>query len=114
MTAIDPELARYAPLVDVILPIPISDNDLTSAMSGEIRSGNVRELLARLLAHEANQAPLLIVMEDLHWFDLASWALLVDVQQSAAAVPGAEYASTGRPDALPSSNKFSIPPGHAW
>jgi tetratricopeptide (TPR) repeat protein len=81
LAEIDPDLVRYAPLVDVILPIPIPDNELTSAMSGEIRGGNVRELLARLLAFEANQSPMLIVMEDLHWFDSASWALLVDVQQ---------------------------------
>jgi class 3 adenylate cyclase/tetratricopeptide (TPR) repeat protein len=81
LTEIDPDLARYAPLVDVILPIPIPDNELTAAMSGEIRGGNVRELLTRLLAFEASQSPILIVMEDLHWFDSASWALLVDVQQ---------------------------------
>ncbi len=81
LAEIDPDLIRYAPLVDVILPISIPDNELTSAMSGEIRGGNVRELLARLLAHEAGQSPLLIVMEDLHWLDSASWALLVDVQQ---------------------------------
>src|ERR671925_2339451 len=50
-------------------------------MSGEIRGGNVREVLTRLLSFEAGQVPLLIVMEDLHWFDSASWSLLVDVQQ---------------------------------
>jgi class 3 adenylate cyclase/tetratricopeptide (TPR) repeat protein len=81
LTRIDPDLARYAPLVDVVLPISIPDNELTAAMSGEIRGGNVRELLTRLLAFEASLAPVLIVMEDLHWFDSASWALLVDVQQ---------------------------------
>ena len=81
LTEIDPDLVRYVPLVDVILPISISDNELTSVMSGEIRGGNVREVLVRLLTYEASQAPLLIVMEDLHWFDSASWALLVDVQQ---------------------------------
>src|SRR5215207_1613241 len=78
---IDPDLTRYAPLIDVVLPISIPDNELTSAMSGEIRGGNIRELLARLLSFEASQAPVLIVMEDLHWFDSASWALLVDIQQ---------------------------------
>lgn len=81
LTSIDSDLARYAPLVDVVLPIAIPDNELTSAMSGEIRGGNVRELLTRLLAFEASQAPVLIVLEDLHWFDSASWALLEDVQQ---------------------------------
>ena len=81
LTRIDPDLARYAPLVDVVLPTSIPDNELTSAMSGEIRGGNVREVLTRLLSFEASQTPVLIVMEDLHWFDSASWALLVDVQQ---------------------------------
>ena len=81
LTRIDSDLSRYAPLANVILPISIPENEFTSVMSGEIRGGNVRELLTRLLAFEASQAPLLIVMEDLHWFDSASWALLVDVQQ---------------------------------
>ncbi|HKY55058.1 MAG TPA: AAA family ATPase, partial [Anaerolineales bacterium] len=78
---IDSDLARYAPLLDVVLPIPIPDNEFTSAMSGEIRGGNIREVLTRLLAYQTSRAPLLIVMEDLHWFDSSSWSLLVDVQQ---------------------------------
>src|SRR6266498_1135891 len=81
LARIDPDLARYAPLANVVLPFSIPDNEFTSTLSGEIRGGNVRELLTRLLSFEASQAPLLIVMEDLHWFDSASWALLVDVQQ---------------------------------
>ncbi|MBV6451429.1 MAG: hypothetical protein MHPDNHAH_02167 [Anaerolineales bacterium] len=78
---VEPDLARYAPLLGVLLPAPIPDNDLTSAMTGEIRAGNTREVLARLLSHLAQEEPLLVVMEDLHWFDSASWALLADVQQ---------------------------------
>jgi tetratricopeptide (TPR) repeat protein len=80
LTEVDPDLVRYAPLMDVLLPTPMPDNELTAAMSGEIRAGNTREILTRLLTHEATHAPLLIVMEDLHWFDSASWALLADVQ----------------------------------
>ena len=78
---VDPDIVRYHPLLDVILSIQIPDNELTAAMTGEIRSGNVREILTRVLAHEARSTPLLIVLEDLHWFDSASWTLLVDVQQ---------------------------------
>ena len=81
LSDIDPDLARYAPLLDVVLPVSFPDNELTSAMLGEIRGSNIREVLTRLLAHEASRAPLLIVMEDLHWFDSSSWSLLVDVQQ---------------------------------
>jgi len=77
---IDPDLVRYFPLLDVVLPIQVPDNDLTSAMTGEIRSGNIRELLTSVLSHEAARAPLLLVIEDLHWFDSASWTLLLDVQ----------------------------------
>ena len=78
---IDEYLVQYYPLLDVILPMHVPDNELTSAMIGEIRSSNIREVLTRVLSHAADHRPLLIVLEDLHWFDSASWALLVDVQQ---------------------------------
>jgi class 3 adenylate cyclase/tetratricopeptide (TPR) repeat protein len=81
LNEMDPDLARYAPLLDVMLPIQIPDNELTSAMTGEIRGGNIRELLVSLLSFEARQRPIVLVMEDLHWFDSASWALVLDVQQ---------------------------------
>jgi len=81
LKAVDEELIRYYPLFDVILPMHIPDNELTSAMTGEIRGSNIREVLTRVLVHAAGNKPLLIVLEDLHWFDSASWTLLVDVQQ---------------------------------
>ena len=81
LTEIDPDLARYLPLLDVILPVQVPDNEFTSAMTGEIRGGNIRELLTSILSFESRRAPLLLVLEDLHWFDSASWVLLVDVQQ---------------------------------
>jgi len=79
LTEVDPELLRFASLLDVVLPTLIPDNEYTSAMTGEIRGGNIRELLARILQHEARKGPLLIVMEDIHWLDSASWTLLEDV-----------------------------------
>jgi hypothetical protein len=78
LQAVDPDLARYAPLVSVVLPTDIPENELTAAMAGETRGGNLRELLVRLLNDEAARSPLLIVMEDLHWFDSSSWTLLLD------------------------------------
>ena len=81
LNAIDPDLVRYVPLLEPLLQVEIDDSELTKAMVGEIRASNIREVLTRVLTHETRQAPLLIVMEDLHWFDSASWDLLVDVQQ---------------------------------
>jgi class 3 adenylate cyclase/tetratricopeptide (TPR) repeat protein len=78
---IDLDLEKYAPLLDVVLPTVIVDNEFTSTLTGEIRGGNIRELMVRLLQHEASQRPLLIALEDLHWLDSASWILLADVHQ---------------------------------
>lgn len=79
MQEVDPDLVRYMPLLDVVLPIQIPENEFTSAMTGEIRGGNIRELLLRLLNYEAARQPVLIAVEDLHWLDSASWTLLTDV-----------------------------------
>lgn len=81
LNALDPDLSRYAPLLNVVLPIALPENELTSAMTSEVRGGNIRDLLVRLLQHEVNKAPTLITLEDLHWLDSASWALLLDVAQ---------------------------------
>ncbi len=80
---IDPDLVRYAPLLDVVLPVQIPENEFTSVMTGETRGGNIRELLLRLLNHEAAKQPVLIALEDLHWLDSASWTLLSDVHDKA-------------------------------
>ena len=79
---IDLELARYAPLLSVLLPVSIAENEFTSAMTGEVRGGNIRDVLVRLLQHEAEQGAILLAIEDLHWFDSASWTFLADVYQN--------------------------------
>ncbi len=81
LRAVDPEILRYAPLLNVVLPISIPENEFTSAMTGEVRGGNIRDLLVLLLQEEAKQAGILITLEDLHWLDSASWTLLGDVYQ---------------------------------
>lgn len=81
LNKVDPELTRYAPLLSVVLPISIPENQFTSAMTGEVRGSNIRDLLVRLLQQETNRSPMIVAMEDLHWLDSASWILLGDVYQ---------------------------------
>jgi len=81
LNALDSSLARYAPLLNVVLPISIPENEFTSAMTGEVRGGNIRDLLVQLLQSVADRSPILITLEDLHWLDSASWTLLSDVLQ---------------------------------
>ncbi len=79
LRTIDTQLLRYAPLLSVVLPFSIPENEFTSAMIGEVRGNSIRDLLMRLLQHEAEQSPALVTLEDLHWLDSASWTLLSDM-----------------------------------
>jgi class 3 adenylate cyclase/tetratricopeptide (TPR) repeat protein len=76
----DPEMARLAPLLNSVVPLELPDNELTAQLTGEVRADNTRELLVQLLqtattAPGESTSPLLLVLDDAHWFDSASWAL---------------------------------------
>jgi class 3 adenylate cyclase/tetratricopeptide (TPR) repeat protein len=94
----DPHLRRLRPLLSSIVPVGIPDNELTAAMDGNIRAENTKLLLASILRATTAEAPALIVVEDAHWLDSNSWALLLEVVQS---VPRALVAVTTRPMADP-------------
>jgi class 3 adenylate cyclase/tetratricopeptide (TPR) repeat protein len=69
-------LLRVAPLLNTVLPVDLPDNEVTAQMTGEVRANNTQELLLALLREPAEQAPLVVVLEDCHWLDSASWALV--------------------------------------
>ena len=76
----DPETARLAPLLNSVVPLELPDNELTAQLAGEVRADNTRELLVQLLQAAATgprdgTSPLVLVLDDAHWFDSASWAL---------------------------------------
>jgi class 3 adenylate cyclase len=76
----NPALAHLAPLLNSVLPLDLPDNQLTAQLTGEVRADNTRQLLVQLLqptvaTSAGRAAPLLIVLDDAHWFDSASWAL---------------------------------------
>ncbi len=81
----DPNLLRLAPLLNVVLPLELPDNDLTEQMAGDVRADNTRRLLLSLLARMpgelamAARQPRLLILEDAHWLDSASWALALQV-----------------------------------
>ena len=74
-------LLTLSPLLNAVLPLDFPDNEITAQMSGEVRADNTRELLEELLQKSANEAPLVLALEDAHWFDSASWALVWLVSQ---------------------------------
>jgi class 3 adenylate cyclase/tetratricopeptide (TPR) repeat protein len=82
----DPELRRLRPLLSSIVPVGIPDNALTATMDGKVRAENTKLLLASILRHATATAPALVVVEDAHWLDSNSWALLLEVVQSVQSV----------------------------
>jgi len=77
---LEPELHDLLPLLKVVLPLDLPETELTAQLSGEARQDNTQRLLVRLL-ETAVPGPLTLVLEDAHWLDSASWALLRRVQR---------------------------------
>ncbi len=76
----DPNLLRLAPLLNAVLPLDFLDNEFTEQLTGQSRADNTRRLLLSLLIKLPDQparpsrTPQLLVLEDAHWLDSASWA----------------------------------------
>ncbi len=90
----DAELGRMLPLLNRVVPTTIPDNELTASMPGDVRADNTKALLAEILARATASSPALLIVEDAHWFDSNSWALLLEVVQ---AVPTLFVVITTRP-----------------
>jgi class 3 adenylate cyclase/predicted ATPase len=73
---LDPEARRAAPLLEAVLPFDWPDNDYTAGLAGKARADATHDLLAKLLEKAAAADPLVLVVEDAHWLDTGSWALL--------------------------------------
>jgi class 3 adenylate cyclase/tetratricopeptide (TPR) repeat protein len=78
----DPELERLLPLLNSIVPVGIPDNALTAAMPGDVRADNTKAVLAAILRRATAARPALLAVEDAHWLDSNSWALLLEVLDS--------------------------------
>ena len=80
LARLDPALPRRAPLLNGVLPLGLPETPLTAQMDAAVRAENTRDLLVRLLL-ELTGGPLALVLEDAHWFDSASWALLAALRR---------------------------------
>ena len=83
LAALDPALAPRAPLLNAVLPLGLPETPLTARMDAAVRAENTRDLMVRLLL-ELTGGSLSLVLEDAHWFDSASWALLAALRRRRA------------------------------
>ncbi|MFY0572135.1 AAA family ATPase [Archangium lansingense] len=74
-------MERFAPLLNAFLSAELPETDVTSQITGETRSESTIELVLEMLRARASKSPLLLVLEDAHWLDSASWKLLNRLRQ---------------------------------
>ena len=70
-----PYQADREALLNSILDLQFPETASIRGMSGTNRRDSTVELLVAILAEAATRSPLLIVLDDIQWFDSASWAL---------------------------------------
>jgi class 3 adenylate cyclase/tetratricopeptide (TPR) repeat protein len=78
----DPKLIERTPLLSPVLSLDIQDNELTAQMSGQVRADNTRALLVEILGLHLGESANVLVIEDAHWLDSSSLALLQDVARN--------------------------------
>jgi class 3 adenylate cyclase/tetratricopeptide (TPR) repeat protein len=71
----DPEALALSPLLNAVLSLDLPENDRTAPMAGQVRLDNTNDLLLKLLRRGSGSRPMLLVLDDAHWMDSASWAL---------------------------------------
>jgi predicted ATPase/class 3 adenylate cyclase len=67
---------QRAPLLGPVVNLPMPDSELTAPLDPQTRDELLRSLLLECLRDRAATAPLLLVLDDCHWIDPASHALL--------------------------------------
>jgi class 3 adenylate cyclase/tetratricopeptide (TPR) repeat protein len=80
----DARLLEWSPLLNLILPLGLPENDITRSMTGEARAEGLQELLLHLLERVTKAAPTLLVLDDVHWMDSTSAALAMVVARRAS------------------------------
>ena len=78
---------QRAPLLGPVVNLPMPDSELTAPLDPQSRDELLRSLLLECLRDRTARAPLLLVLDDCHWIDPASYALLEFLGQHIADQP---------------------------
>lgn len=76
LASINESFVPRLPLLDTVLQLSIPANALTQSLDAKVRKTALESLLVELLRAMTEQSPTLIVLEDCHWLDPLSHALL--------------------------------------
>ncbi|HEU5098812.1 MAG TPA: tetratricopeptide repeat protein [Roseiflexaceae bacterium] len=80
------DLLPLAPLLNAVLPLELPESHATAQLSARARADATRDLLLRLLQRASELSPTLVILEDGHWLDSASWELALAASQRVRAL----------------------------
>ena len=75
LSTLSAHLQSLIPLLNIVLPLDLPENEFTAQLTGEVRANNTLELLLALLHTRTEAKPLVIIIDDAQWLDSASWVL---------------------------------------
>lgn len=81
VAALEPDLRHLAPLLNAVLPLDLPETPLTEQITGEARQDAIYQLVAAALRRMAAEGPLVVVLDDAHWLDSASWTMARRIQR---------------------------------
>lgn len=82
-----PELARFTPLLADLGVAAMPDTALTAALAPEQRRDRAYELVEAIVLASAREQPLVIILDDLHWTDASSLALVLRLARAIDRAP---------------------------
>ncbi len=87
LLGVDDKSAPWAPLLAAALGLTVEEDPLTRSLDARSKHQRLFELIARLVERHARRGPLLLVVEDVHWADTASLALLEHIAARVETLP---------------------------
>jgi class 3 adenylate cyclase/tetratricopeptide (TPR) repeat protein len=81
VAALRPDLMEWTPLVGNYLGIPMAEVEWLESLNGELRQGRLFDILGDLLSADSLRHPILLLLENWHWADVASLRLLEYLSQ---------------------------------
>lgn len=99
----DVRLFGWAPLLEEILPLGLTETESTQQMDSAGRAFALRSVLVGLLRGLTTTDGLLLILDDGHWIDSASWGLITEV--AGAELQGVLLVLASRPLAAKASDE---------
>jgi len=92
-----------APLLNPVLGFRFPENEITSRMTGRPRADATSSLLVRIFSRVLGSERAVVVLEDCHWFDSASWNVAAELHRH---VPGLLLFLVTRPPGEPKPEEW--------